>query len=230
LCEGDADPIYINTILQILIESGRYEFDINGFSALSTGTSKHAHVLIEVLTSSSAECKLGLLFDGDNGGKDRYENLKSIIDLKQASHRFLTAETTIEDHLPMLRTLYVQAVSEYLYKLGILSKNRKTSDLSKLSQTIQADFEKTFPDSGKEKGVAAWADMVGAQHFGLPEYPSKVGIAREYLDLVVSTLEDAQAPKILASEMVRSERIAGWIGTELQLPPRVAEPTVLSDS
>lgn len=230
LCEGDADPIYINTILQILIESGRYEFDINGFSALSTGNSKHAIVLIEVLTSSAAECKLGLLFDGDDGGKKRYDNLKSTIDSKGAVHKFLTAGTTIEDHLPMLRTFYVQGVSEYLYKLGMIANSRKTSDRSKLFQAVETDFEKTFPDPGKEKGVAAWAEMVGAQLFGLPQDPSKVGFAREYFDLVISRLGETQAPKISTSELARSERLAHWIGTELGLPPRLAESAVLSAS
>ena len=227
LCEGDADPIYINTILQILIELGKYEFDINGFSALSTGTSKHANVFIEVLTSSAAKCYLGLLFDGDDGGKKRYEYLKSTIESKQAAHKILIAGTTIEDHLPMLRTLYVQAVTDYLYKIG---GNERVSDYSKFSEAIRADFDGTFLESGKEKGVAAWSNSVGTRLFQLPEDPSKVGFAREYFNLVIARLEDTQAPKILASELTRSEKLAQWIGTDLRLPPRLAEQAVLRNS
>lgn len=223
LTEGDADPIYVHALLQYLIQIGKCEFDINGFSALATGNSKHANVFIELLTSNGADCQVALLFDGDKGGKDRIGQLKSTMDNKGLKYKVLTSGTSIEDHLPMVRTLYVTALINYLEKLENIKPAGSRVDAPDFVEKIRQSFNKHFPDPGKEKNVAGWASGVGEDLFQLPKDPSKVGIAREYVDLLLgySGLDADHDSSV--SQFTRAVALSKWIGTELGLPPRIAD-------
>jgi predicted ATP-dependent endonuclease of OLD family len=82
LVEGDSDAIYVTAILRRLIADGHLDLDLNRFSVIPTGDSANTGALIRILTDgipASARPTLGLLVDGDKGGKERLKAVKSLI-------------------------------------------------------------------------------------------------------------------------------------------------------
>lgn len=118
LVEGDSDAIYVTAILRRLIADGHLDADLNRFSAIPTGDSANTGALIRILTDgipASARPKLGLLVDGDGGGRAR---LKAV-DALAKQHRIATkalspSGTSTEDHLPAAKSLYLDVVVAYL--------------------------------------------------------------------------------------------------------------------
>ena len=157
---------------------------------------------------------------GDKGRKDRIGRLKALMDNKGLKHKSLTTGTSIEDHLPLVRTLYGSAVINYLEKLEDLKPEVERHQAVDFAKKIRDNFDQHYPDPGGEEGVAEWASDVGNDLFQLPKDPSKVGIAREYVDLLLGNSNIDADCDGADSWFTRAVVLSKWIGTELGLPPR----------
>lgn len=91
----------------------------------------------------------------------------------------LTKDTSIEDHVPNLREVFVPAVAEYAAKLMVL-KGENKPDEGEFRAKFLADFDNIYSKGKVTTKVADWAENATASIGGLKSKPSKVGIAREY--------------------------------------------------
>ena len=75
----------------------------------------------------------------------------------------------------------------------------------------------------REAGVAQWAATVGNELFDLSEEPSKVGIAREYVSLLLERSQDENAVAVDSTELKRAQDLAKWIAGALALPSQLPD-------
>ena len=198
LVEGDSDPILLGADLQKLIELGRIEFDVNELSIIGTSTSQHADAFVRLFTESSISPAVSLLFDGDDGGRDRHRRLKSLIESRGLSAEFLSAGTTIEDHV-LSPESYREAAIIYVQK--VLDNPDRNADVA----NHMTDAYVSRVGSGSPKGMAQWACEEGARYLGGP--PSSVGIAREYAALIAGRDRDAFSGSSSRRAIALAERI-----------------------
>lgn len=225
LAEGDTDPVYIHAVLQWMIERDELDFDINGFSVLSTENSQNTKALIELLSSGASKCRIAVLLDGDKGGQQRLKKMQSYLDAREIPAKLLTNGTAIEDHLPLLAELFVEAVSKYCFGLGTDNETLSGVGFDEVHSKFKEDFAKKFPKPATTQGVAIWASKVGQDLYpdSLPPSPSKVGIAREYVALLMaSSSAEGSTGKVRG----RVKDLAAWIGDVLSLPSRYAEERI----
>lgn len=209
LVEGDSDAIYVTAILRRLIADGHLDLDLNRFSVIPTGDSANTGALIRILTDgipASTRPTLGLLVDGDKGGKARLKAVKSLIkEHRIAAKEFSPANTTTEDHLPAAKRLYLEAVVGYLTDLCNLGSHKQ--------EELRASFASRFGDS-EPVGLAEWTREEAKEIAGLEEKPSPVGIARAYAE----QLEELEVGELKPREASRAKKLAQWIGEEIKVP------------
>jgi recombinational DNA repair ATPase RecF len=209
LVEGDSDAIYVTSILRRLIADGHLDLDLNRFSVIPTGDSANTGALIRILTDGipvSARPALGLLVDGDKGGKARLKAVRSLVkDHRIATKDLSPANTTTEDHLPAAKKLYVEAVVAYLTEMCGLGAGKQGE--------LRKSFIARFGDS-ETIGLAEWTRDEAREIAGLDEKPSPVGIARAYAEM----LEDVELGELKPREISRARKLAQWIGEEVKVP------------
>lgn len=177
LTEGDSDPIYLYSVLQKAASSGKMRLDINSLAIMSTGESRNTEVLLRLLHETKPQPKIALITDGDKAGKDRLRYVAALVREYDVQEKQLKDETTIEDHVPLLRDIYVPAVAGYVSRLMALEGETKP-DEKEFAEKFLADFDEKF--KGKvTTHVAEWAAGAALQ-LGKIKKPSKVGIARDY--------------------------------------------------
>ncbi len=219
ITEGDSDSIYLNAMLQFLVENQFIDIDLNGFAAISSGDSPQARALIELLTIGSGKTHIGLLFDGDEGGKERERQLKPTIENAGVSVKRLSNNTAIEDHLPLLGDLFPQAVATYNHKLG-RDKGLEGSTLESIIPAIRQSFSGEFPDPAQTVNVAQWASEVGhSVNNSLPRNPSKSGIAREYSGLLGDRRVGSKPTK---EQIQRALQLAREIKKTISIPSQIS--------
>ncbi len=157
LTEGDSDPIYLYAMIQKAIKAGKVSLDINSLAIMSTSESKNTDVLLRILCESNPPPKIVLICDGDKGGKERLDFVKSFIESHSIPVKLLTADTAIEDHLPMIAEVYVPAVANYIGKLLEMTGKNKP-DLTELSSKLQRAFEEAFDKGKVTQGIAEWTN------------------------------------------------------------------------
>jgi predicted ATPase len=213
ITEGDSDPVLLYALLRKVLEAGKVDVDLNPLAIVGSGDSRNADVLIRVLSEAVQQPKIAVLLDGDKGGSDRLAALKRTLDNKGIPFRQLTKETSIEDHVPFLDDSYVSAVAEYV--IALREDAGKGPD--KVREKLKASFGATFPKASTTVGVAAWARNEGRILGELDSYPSAVGIARAYAELISdrNPTDFAKLPK-------RTADLVSWVTTTLGLPSPVA--------
>lgn len=178
LTEGDSDPIYIPAVLQKLTEWELFQGDLNSVSVMGTGEAKNADAIVRWLTETAVAPKIGYLVDGDEGGSARLRRLDKLLKEKGIPALALGPGRAIEDHLPFVEELYLPAVASYTARIAESEKKKpKTAD--ELLAVLRKEFAKR---QGDEPGLASWALSLVASEAHLDEKPSKVGVAREYVD------------------------------------------------
>ena len=213
LCEGDADPILIQGVLQKLIDAGKSSIDLNAVSFISTGQSQHADVLIRLLSETSPHPQLGVLFDGDGGGKARFERIKRTLESQDISSKHLVKDTAIEDYLPLPAELYVEALARYVTKL-IVDRGDPPPDAQEFVGMCRDKYQERFGTERLTTGLASWAVETGKDIGGLDSYPSKVGIAREYVILLADTPND----DIKTQDISRVVSLVDWMCKHVEVP------------
>ena len=197
LAEGDADPMLIQALFQKLMEWGKANIDLNAFSVIATGDSKNTDALIRILREGAAAPNLLVLVDGDSGGADRLKRLKPLLDGHKVKGQQLEAGTTVEDYLPAAGERYVNATARYVN--GVIAT---LGAAGPTSEQVFAKFKEMVEESKlaadkQTVGVAEWALKAGKQVGKLKSKPSKIGIAREYLEEFASARADAfKAPQL----------------------------------
>lgn len=179
LTEGDSDPIYIYAMIQKAVKAGKANLDINSLAVMSTSESKNTDVLLRLLWESNPTPRVALLSDGDKGGKDRLDYVASFLRENEIPNKPLSNGTSIEDHIPHIREVYVPAVAAYVGKLMVMLGKAKP-DETKLEEKCLKSFDATFEKGKVTQGVAEWANAVSQEIGEIKSKPSKVGIAREY--------------------------------------------------
>jgi predicted ATP-dependent endonuclease of OLD family len=222
LTEGDSDPIYLNAILQKFIEVGKLASDLNSFAAIATGKSADADALIRILVESQPVPHLAVLVDGDKSGRDRISYIQRLLEKHKISSKVLREGTTIEDYLPNLGDVFVEAVASYVQKIA--GDMKHGLDTSQVNDSVRKSFESRFGEDASPKGVAAWIEDEVTNLASLTSPPSKVGIAREYATL----LQDLPAARFRTGSA--GPHLVKWIAEALSLPVLGdVEPRVLAD-
>jgi predicted ATP-dependent endonuclease of OLD family len=220
LTEGDSDPVYIQACFQRMIAEKKINAEINGFSALSTSNGKNADVMLRIFRESKPTPKIMMLFDGDQGGKEREAELKALsAEGGVPSHR-LDEKLTIEDYLPGGDDLFAAAVGAYTSKL---TKKDETS--VNTSHQAREALKAWRGNANKHTSVSGWPEEFGEQ-FGLKSAPSKVGIAREY----VALMEDVPIGDLDKSATKRCVRLLEHIVKGLQIPQQAPVPQRILES
>lgn len=179
LTEGDSDPIYMYALIQKAVKVQKADIDINSLAIMSTSESQNTDVLLRLLCESNPRPKIALLSDGDKGGKDRLDFVQTFLKDNQIPNKPLSDGTSIEDHIPMIREVYVPAVAAYVGKLMVMAGKTK-ADESELAEKFLTSFDDKFEKGKVTKGVAEWANEAARAIGEIKGKPSKVGIAREY--------------------------------------------------
>jgi len=226
LTEGDVAPTYILAMLQWLIAANEIAFDINGLSIRPVTNAADATILAQELGGDGTS--LGIVVGGLGYGDKLIEPLVEAIEDGKVAGKTLNVSTSAEDHVPLIGTLFVEAVARHWHKLGIANGALEGIAVSELIEAVSADFTATFQNAEITHGVAKWADEIGGKLYPnvLPEEPSKIGIASEYVKLLMAT-DPADVDS--ANLYRRAKDLADWIGTALKLPPRHAEHRVVED-
>ena len=157
LTEGDSDPIYIYAMIQKSVMSGRQDLDINSLAVMSTSESRNTDVLLRLLYESHPRPQVALLTDGDKGGKDRLAYVQAFLKENNVPEKALSSGTSIEDHIPMIREVYVPAVAAYVGKLMVMV-GKTQPDEEKLEEEFAKSFDDKFEKGKVTQGVAKWAE------------------------------------------------------------------------
>jgi hypothetical protein len=213
LCEGDSEAILIPPLLQALTESGATKVDLNTFAVISTGNTRNTDALIRMIGEAAPQSKLAVLVDGDQGGKDRLKALKPVLTARNIPARALTKDRTIEDYLPYQDDLYVRAVAEYAYKLRTDYKVVPARPLDDLLAQAKVDHE-AWKTAGNINKVGNWAELECHQLSGRAEVSPKIGIAREYVNL----LADVPRDQLRSRELTGPRDLLEMINGLLDLP------------
>ncbi|MEK6701390.1 MAG: AAA family ATPase [Planctomycetota bacterium] len=226
LVEGDSDPILIYGIMQKLISMSKLLVDLNSFSAMATSDSRNTDVLLRVHLESATKPSIAVLVDGDPGGKERLAALQPMLTNMKIEGKVLAEGTEVEDHLIAVRTLYVKAAALYAAKLKVALGGVAPDDAAMLKGFTES-FEKKFGSTGETAGVCDWVESAFKEIAQIKSPPSKVGIAREYVQL----LDELLAGSIRPEDCERAIALCDWIARALSLsPPATVETRVLAKS
>jgi predicted ATP-dependent endonuclease of OLD family len=179
LTEGDSDPIYIYALIQKAVASGKCNLDINSLAIMSTSESRHADVLLRLLCDTLPLPHIVVIADGDKGGKDRLRYIEPLLLAHSIPSKQLAKDTAIEDHMPMLREVYVPALAAYVARLMEI-EGKVQPDQGQLTQRFLDDFDIKFEKGKVTQNLSDWADAAAGTIGGISGKPSKVGVAREY--------------------------------------------------
>ena len=193
------------------VAAGRCSIDLNAVNFISTVESKHADVLIRLLVDTVPRPTIGVLTDGDQGGKERLVYLNAMVKEYELAERALTKDTSVEDHIPNLREVFVQAVADFAAKLVVLKGDVKP-DVQEFRAKFLDDFDKSFDKGRVTTKIMDWVTRSTADIAGLKSKPSKVGIAREYA-LLLQELPEAQ----LRWED-RQKALVEWLVKKVKVP------------
>jgi len=211
LTEGDSDPIYIYAVIQKAVSAGKCHLDINSLAVMSTSESKNADVLLRLLHETKPEPHIAVITDGDKGGKERLRYVNAALKEYGIPEKQLPKDTAIEDHVPMIREIYVPAVATYVAKLMVLDGKTKPDEVQ-LEKDFLSHFDKKFEKGKVTQGVAEWAASAATDIGGVEGKPSKVGIAREY---AIRLLELDNREFKLES---RTKALIDWIHENASVP------------
>lgn len=221
LAEGDSDPMLIQALFQRLMEWGKANIDLNSFSVISTGDSKNTDALIRMLKEGPEPPRLLVLFDGDKGGTERLNKLKNLLKSHGVAHYQLEADTTVEDHLPGVGKHYINAAAQYVSKIvegGVATEGGEAEGGGAgRGEQVRTKFLEAAAKDGIDKklttGIADWIAEKSKQIAGLTD-PSKVGIAREYID----ALSTVSADQFDATQLKRPLALLAIIQEKLSIP------------
>ena len=226
LAEGDADPVLIQALFQKLVEWGRANADLNAFSVISTGSSKNTDALIRILREGSNAPSLLVVVDGDEGGSERLRVLKPLLAAHDVKSFQLQGGTTIEDHLPAAGGAYVDAVARYVAGVvETLGKGKPTRGEIQERLCKAAETE-GYSENELTAGIANWVIEKAREIAELQSNPSKLGIAREY----VESLTAATADSYKKTQLKRGLELLRTVQSELSIPElREPAPKVTTD-
>ena len=137
---------------------------------------------------------MAVLFDGDKGGDDRLKRLKDLLENKSIPYNSLSPkDTSIEDHIPLVSELYVRAVAEHVAKV-LEDTNQDRVGVEALAERLRKSFKDEYKDATTTTSITKWVNRMVKEIGGFK--PSKVGIAREYVQLLTELDSKSRAPNI----------------------------------
>jgi predicted ATPase len=223
LVEGDSDSILINSVLQRLIQDGKFERDVNSLAVMGVGDTADAAALLRILTEGAVSPRIAALFDGDEGGRQLRDALTKM-NRSDVQIRLLGEGMTTEDYVIGAVDLYPAALVEYLHKM---ETDRQGPEKARAKVDIEAAIADRIGalEQAREgtKGIASWSRKAGREVGNLDDKPSPVGVAREYSLL----LQSADLSTLRAAQLKRARDLANWIGATLELPLRTIDQEII---
>lgn len=174
LAEGDSDPILLGADLAKLVAIGALDMDLNPLSIMATKDAANAESLVQILHEGLISPTVALLFDGDQGGRDRKSYLKAVIERDGLAVVDLPRGKTIEDQL-LAPELFQEAVILYLESLAQL----KAIEVDVRGEMMRLSEEERFKNQ-----LSKWSREGGREALRLTSDPSSVGMARQYAALL----------------------------------------------
>ena len=215
LSEGDSDPVLVQAVFQKLVEWEKANVDLNSFSVISTGNSRNTDALIRILREGYSTPNILVLVDGDQGGKERLKALKPLLKKYNIKHSTLVSGTTVEDHLPASGRIYIDAVAGYVTEMLDTVGNEKSSSNEELYKKLrESATSEGFSEEKVSEGIADWAIKEVQRLTGLKSKPSKLGIAREYVNLLSASTKDTFSK----SQLRRSLALLRDVQSGLSIP------------
>ncbi|MBX3495590.1 MAG: AAA family ATPase [Parvibaculum sp.] len=206
LVEGASDAILLNAILQWMAKEEMHNVDINPLSIMPVGDPREADAVTRILLEASIRPRLAALYDGDQGGENRKEKLKKLLDDNKV-HVTLAKDKTIEDYLPGFDDVFIPTVAEYAARtFGV--------DREVIQEAIVSAL-KDESEQAKRIDVVLDATKKAAK---LGDKPSKVGIARDYAHALLEG-----EFKISKSDRDKLKKLVGDLQSALQLPARTTK-------
>jgi len=218
LSEGDSEPILLNAIFAKLAEADIVDKDLNPLAIIGTGDDVHAQYVLRMLRRDDGSPQVGLLFDGDKGGDSRLRRIQWPADQLGAKCIQLSKGTTIEDHVLFPRML-AQAAGEYAALLLALDE----ADAHRRLEDLLNRYDSRF-GAKATTGLSAWIALECSRLF--PELegpPSKVGIARQYAQL----LAGVDPHTVGRADSRRPRDLFARISDALSLPLPIARPDAI---
>ena len=219
LVEGDSDPVYVYAIFQKLLEARKLNVDINAFSVLSTGESKHTDALIRILKGSYIQPKIFIVFDGDQGGKNRLKNLKELLKRENIKYHLLDDNRCIEDYVINSQML-VAAAGEYI--AGGIDRE-KDDVINELQKRFQDEYLKT--ERGERTSISKWIRETGKEIGKFENDPSSLGIAIKYSE----NLAESKVGDLREEDMELARNLCDLIARELELPDQILQAAQITE-
>ena len=231
LAEGDSDPMLIQAVFQKLVEWDKASVDLNAFAVIATRESKNTDALVRILTEGSGGPSIMVLVDGDEGGKERLRQLTPLLDSHDIETHRLVAGTTIEDYLPGAGRRYVQAVARYVAKIAETHGRTDLSGQEIEKRLLVAAEANDIREDRVTSGIAKWATRKAQELVALESAPSKLGIAREYVELLSEAKADTSKDSQLKRSLGLLRQIQGrWEFRNCKNRKRRLQPTRHRDS
>ena len=200
LAEGESDPVLLQAVFQKLVEWGKASVDLNAFSVIPTGNSRNTDALIRILTEGANAPSVLVVVDGDSGGRQRLKSLRALLRSHSIDSYALPKNTTIEDHLPAPGRTYVAAVARYTARIAAtLGRNERSQQ--QIEDALREALQK---EESLRKNVTFGIANRAIEHArviaGLDSSPSKLGVARDYVDILSqSKPDDFKTPQLKRS-------------------------------
>lgn len=178
LTEGDSDPIYLTSSWQYLLKMGAIKADLNSVAFVSTGESRNADFIVQMLGEGKVRPKMLAVFDGDAGGAERKKAFQALATRFSVQIESLPHGDEIEDVVPQAVELIPIAASNYLKKVFA-----PTGDAEKQLEAFCREKYLARKKGENKIGINEWLKQC-SKSLGQDGSVSKSGVAREFATLL----------------------------------------------
>jgi predicted ATP-dependent endonuclease of OLD family len=184
LVEGDSDPIYIYELIRILNLLGITDADANQLGIMSYINTPPLKYFIQLLNSDPSPSKLAILLDGDKGGSQTQENIKTICQSRNIPIIMLPSGSSIEN-LCLFPSELLIAIEDAI-KIACEAEDKPIP--SELGKKIITEYEKykeenlhAIEESREIITLGYWFNKYTKEIVG--SEASKTALARRYVEI-----------------------------------------------
>jgi predicted ATP-dependent endonuclease of OLD family len=235
LVEGESDPMYLYELIRILNLLGATDVDANQLGIMSYTNVPTLKYLIQILTSDPHRSQLAILLDGDKGGVQVGDNIKTLCQTKNIPIISLPSGFSIEN-LCLFQNEFEKSIVDTIQAACEAEGKAIPTDLiqkvnSELLEYRQSNIPKA--DGSKELvSLGYWFKKFSEEIVG--SEASKTALARRYAEYcrenITYPLSDDNNKVVDATIKGHATKLVEQIVKELKLPSLKASETVLKES